>query len=367
MLVRLAVFAALVFAAAAPAEDRFADLRALVDASVARGEAPGAVVVVRLGGQKVFEHAAGLAVIEEGRPMRPDDLFMIASSTKPFSATTVLTLVDRGLLDLDDPVRKFYPAFAGGSTVRQLLSHTSGMFGNDAPPETVEPIRNFARPLADAVPLILRTPLASAPGTKFSYGGASFAVAAGIVEKLTGEDFERYMRRVLLDPLTIADACFRSPKDLSARVPQIYTRNKQGRFVPQAAVMEAPGRRGPRPDGFVLAAGGLYATADETARFLQLHLDLGAVDGRRVLSERMALEMRRRQTGAAGEQYGLGWRRERFAGDGPAAAFSHGGAYGTSLYVDAERGLAAAIFTQMPGGGSKKLLDAVRQWLDARI
>jgi CubicO group peptidase (beta-lactamase class C family) len=82
--------------------------------------------------------------------------------------------------------------------------------------------------------------------------------------------------------------------------------------------------------------------------------------GRRVLSLNLVEEMQRRQTGAAAEEYGLGWKRIRFSGDGPAQAFGHGGAYGTQLFIDKERGLAAAIFTQMPSGQSSKLIEAVQ-------
>lgn len=182
----LSLAGALPVAHAAATSVEFSSLRRLIAESVDRGDAPGAVVVIRHGGREVFAAAAGYAVIEEKRLMRADDLFMIASSTKPFSATAILTLADRGKLTLDDPVRKFFPEFVGASTIRQLLSHTSGIFGNGATPETVEPIRNFDRELRDALPLIVRTPLAYTPGAKFSYGGASFCVAAGIAEKITG-------------------------------------------------------------------------------------------------------------------------------------------------------------------------------------
>ncbi|MEZ5355628.1 MAG: serine hydrolase domain-containing protein [Bryobacteraceae bacterium] len=352
--------AAALFAAAARAANPGEALRKAMLEAVESKQIPGAVVVVREKGRNVVEEAAGWAVIEEKRPMRVGDIFMIASSTKPFSATTIMTLVDRGELRLDDPVRKFYPEFAGSSDIRQLLSHTSGLFGNDAPREVVEPIRNFDRPLRDAVSLIVKAPLAYEPGTKFSYGGASFCVAAGIAEKITGQDFEQYMRKVLLEPLGMRETQFRSAVDLSPRVPQIYKRRKGGGFEPVPAVMELPGRRGPRPDGFVLAAGGLYATAGDAVRFLEMHLNDGESNGKRILSQESVRAMQARQTGAAGEEYGLGWRRMEFDASGQVVVFGHGGAYGTQLIVDKRRGLVAAIFTQMPSGESAKFLSAAR-------
>ena len=339
----------------ASAADPGRAIRDVLEKAVNSGQIPGAVVLVRQDGRNVVEETAGYAVIEEKRPMRADDLFMIASSTKPFTATTVLTLVDQGKLRLDDRVSKFYPAFEGSSTIRQLLSHTSGIFGNGAPPEVVEPIRNFDRPLAKAVELIIPTPLAYQPGSRFSYGGASFCVAAGIVEKITGREFDEYMQEVLLEPLGILNACFRSAADLSARVPQMYERTESG-FKPKPAVMELPGRRGPRPGGFILAAGGLYASPRDTVRFLEMHLDGGVFDGRRILSAALVAQMQERQTGAAGEEYGLGWKRMRLAPDGRPLLVGHGGAYGTQLLIDNERGLVAAIFTQMPAVQARGLI-----------
>lgn len=318
---------------------------------------------MRKAGKNLVEETAGYAVIDEKRPMRADDLFMIASSTKPFTATTVMTLVDHGKLNLDDRVSKFYPAFQGGSTIRQLLSHTSGIFGNGATPEMVESIRNFDRPLRKALELIIRVPLAYEPGTQFSYGGASFCVAAGIVEKLTGMEFDAYMQEALLGPLGIQDACFRSPDDLSARVPQMYKRTDAG-FEPTPAVMELPGRRGPRPDGFILAAGGLYASARDTAVLLEMHLNGGVSNGKRILSAESVGAMQKRQTGAAEEEYGLGWRRIRIGPDGAALAVRHGGAYGTQLLIDHERGLVAAIFTQMPSAQAREFIGAVEEAIE---
>ena len=353
----------LLAAAAASAGEPSGAIRKVMEAAVESRQIPGAVVIVRQGGSNVVEETAGHAVIEEQRPMRADDLFMIASSTKPFTATTVMTLVDQAKLRLDDRVSTFYPAFKGASTIRQLLSHTSGIFGNGAPAEAVEAIRNFDRPLSKAVELIAPTPLAYEPGSQFSYGGASFCVAAGIAQKITGREFDDYMREVLLKPLGIQDACFRSAQDLSGRVPQMYKRTDAG-FEPTPAVMELPGRRGPRPDGFILAAGGLYASARDVVVFLEMHLDGGVANGKRILSAKSVAEMQKRQTGAAQEEYGLGWRRMRIAPDGQAAAVGHGGAYGTQLLIDHERGLVAAIFTQMPAAQAREFIAEVQSAIE---
>ena len=318
-----------------------APLRAFLENSVKGKQVAGAVVVVEHRGKVVFREAFGLADVAADRRMTTGDLFMMASSTKPFSATTVLTLVDQGKLKLDDPVSKFYPEFRGASTVRQLLSHTSGIFGNDGGPEAVKWIRNLDLSVRDSVAGILSIPPAYEPGTKYSYGGASFEVAGGIVETLAGMDFDQYMRKVLLDPLGLHDTCFRTTTDVSDRVPVMYA-SKGGVLTALPAITDRAGMRGPRPSGFVLVAGGLYSTGDDCIRFLRMHLNRGTADHKRILSERMVGEMQTRQTGTLKENYGLGWNLHSNG------AIGHGGAYGTDIWFHPQHDLAVAVMIQNP-------------------
>ncbi|HTM50849.1 MAG TPA: serine hydrolase domain-containing protein [Bryobacteraceae bacterium] len=312
----------------------------------------GAVVVVQQHGKKIFEEAAGYADLEHRRRMKVDDVFMIASSTKPLAATTIMTLVDRGKLSLDDPISKYFPEFQGASTIRQALSHTSGMIGNDAS-DRLDPIRNFDRSLADAVNLLVRVPLAYQPGEKYSYGGASFCVAGRIAEMLTGMDFEAYLTQVLAKPLGMKDTVYRTGReDILKRVVTLYQK-KGGEFRKMKAVMEPPDRSGPRESGFVLVPGGIYSTAADLIPFLQMHLNGGVYNGRQILSHSSVMEMRKKQTGKLAAEYGLGWTRSRMAPDGTALQFGHGGAYGTQLLVDTEQDLVAVILTQMPSAEAK--------------
>jgi CubicO group peptidase (beta-lactamase class C family) len=315
-------------------------LSELLRSAVAGGRVPGAVVAIQQHGKIVFEEAVGFADLESRRPMRTDDLFMLASSTKPFAATAILTLVDRGLLRLDDRVSAYFPAFPGASTVRQCLSHTAGIFGNDTKAPVIDAIRGFDRSLADAVRLIVAQPLAYEPSAKWVYGGASFCVAGRIVEMIAGKEFDAYMKEALLDPLVMRETMYRSREDLSPRIPVIYRKSEKG-FEKVPAVMDLPHRRGPRPGGFVLVPGGIYSTPRDTIRFLQMHLDGGKYAGRRILSEKLVMEMRKKQTGDLPNEYGLGWTRRKQGGVG------HGGAYGTSIWIDPDRDLVGIAFTQM--------------------
>ena len=328
-------------------------IRAYLQRSVEQKKVAGAVVVLQQHGNRICEEAAGLADIETRRPIRLDDIFMLASSSKPFAASAIMIMVDRGKLSLDDRCSKYFPEFQGASTIRQLLSHTSGIFGNNANEAIIGPIRNFDRTLKDAVPLTLKAPLEYAPGTKYSYGGASFCVAGRIVEILTGMQFDAYMKEVLLDPLDAGETVYRTPKDISARVPVMYRTSEKG-LTPMQAIMELPGKRGPRADGLILVPGGIYSTAHDCINFLQMHLNGGTFHGRRILSEASVGEMRKKQTGSLPNNYGLGWQITE-------NGVEHGGAYGTQLFVDTAHDAVGAIMIQMPSADAKPFQTGLRK------
>jgi CubicO group peptidase (beta-lactamase class C family) len=327
--------------------------------AVEQKQVAGAVVVVQQHGKRICEEAVGLADLASRRPIRIDDIFMLASSSKPWAASAIMTMVETGKLSLDDKVSKYFPEFQGSSTIRQLLCHTSGIFGNASANALTEPIRNFDRSLKDAVPLILKTPLEYEPGTKFSYGGASFCVAGRIVEMLSGMEFDDYMRKVLWEPLGATETVYRSRKDLSARVPVMY-RKGAGGLEPMQAIMELPGKRGPRPDGFILVPGGIYSTAHDCINFLQMHLNGGTFEGRRVLAESSVFEMRRKQTGSLPTEYGLGWTITK-------TGVEHGGAYGTQLFVDTKHDAVGVIMIQMPSAEAKPFLAGLRPIIEKAL
>lgn len=266
------------------AANLFGALDAYVDEAIAKKTVPHAVVLVERDGNVVFEKAAGGA--------KRDDVYALASTSKPIAATAILTLVDQGKLSLDDPVSKFFPSFQEASTVRQLLSHTSGIFGNNDTAR-LKLIRDPQQLLADAVENVLREPLAYKPGTEYRYGGASFCVAGRIAEKITGEGFDALAKRVVFAPAGMKTAAYK------------------GRFV--------------------LVPGGISCTADDLLRFARAYPKL--------ISAKARAEMTTKQTGALKQNYGLGWQ---LLEDG---AYGHGGAFGTYLYIDPARKLTVAVMT----------------------
>src|SRR5690242_19088559 len=166
-------------------KQRFDQAAELVDRAVAAGDVRAAVLDVRRGKQS-FERAFGQA-------REAETVFIVASISKPMTATGVMLLADRGKLALSDPVRKFIPEFSGGDrdmvTVQHLLTHTSGL--PDMLPENIEFRRRHA-PLKEFVAGACRTPLLFKPGTKVSYQSMGILLAADIAQRIAGMPFLEY-------------------------------------------------------------------------------------------------------------------------------------------------------------------------------
>jgi CubicO group peptidase (beta-lactamase class C family) len=230
------------------------------------------------------------------------------------------------------------------------MSCTSGIFTRQTRPEKNYLIRQWDSTLARQAELIVRQPFAYAPRTDHSYGGTQMLVAARIAELVSGMEFDELATWLVFEPLGMPDTFYRRNRDLSDRYSIQYIATDAGivRLPGQPAVGE------PIPvynNRFVLAPGGIRATVRDLCRFLQLHLGRGEAFGRRLLSEKMALEMRTDQTAPfRGDRedmmhYGLGWQLDELDEDDVGAVFSHGGAYGSLIWGDAEAGLGVAMVT----------------------
>ena len=137
-----------------------------------------------------------------GAARSPDDMFLLASITKPMTAAAVMTLYDQGHVDLDDAAQKFLPEFTGGGretiTIRQLLTHVSGL--PDQLPEN-ETLRKQHADLAEFVEQAIRTPLLFEPGTRYSYSSMAILLASEIAQRITGTNFLQFMDQVVFQPL----------------------------------------------------------------------------------------------------------------------------------------------------------------------
>jgi CubicO group peptidase (beta-lactamase class C family) len=338
-------------------------LRDLVEGFTERDEVPGAALLVAQHGQVVFREAYGWADVKAKKPFTVDTMVLTASATKPLSASSVMALVDRGKISLDDEVSKYLPAFsklkvdktgahAPSPTIRHLLSHTSGLFGlvgaTKAGMRAVRDLKNLN--LTESVEIISKEALVAQPSERFNYGGANYQVAARVVEFTTGQPFDLFMKEHLLNPLSMNETYFRpGPKDDISRVATAYKYVSEKGLIPIVAYGPDPARR------LILASGGLYSSLNDLATFLQMHLNEGAYGLSRILTPLAVAEMQKKQTGTSKAEYGLGWFRDRMTKDGRALSINHPGLFGALVWIDKDRDLVGVFFTSVLWPGREAL------------
>lgn len=314
------------------------------------GEIAGAVTLVATRDRVVHLEATGKADLASGRPMRPDTIFWIASMTKPVTATAVMMLQEEGKLSVEDPVEKYIPEFGrlktaadrpARVTIRHLLTHTSGL--GEISGAEARGIKN----LAGVIPLYVARPVAFEPGTKWVYCQSGINSAARVVEIVSGQSFDEFVDRRLFRPLGMKDTTFYLTEEQVPRLATSYRRAGKGGLEP-AEVRILNGQSPTSHDRFPAANGGLYSTAPDYARFCQMILNGGELDGRRYLEPESVKRMTTLKTGdlktgfTPGNGWGLGWCVVREP-QGVSAVlspgtFGHGGAYGTQAWIDPAKG-----------------------------
>jgi CubicO group peptidase (beta-lactamase class C family) len=314
-------------------EDKLEPAFRAVKGAVERDEIPGAIALVARDGKVLRHEAFGRCDPEKGTPFRTDTLCWMASITKPVTAAAVLALVDEGKVVLDDPVEKHLAELKGrGFSVRQVLSHTSGLPAN--PPTRKRDGKGpggavddswLAQSLPDIVRAIAEAELQFKPGERVMYSNAGFFVLGRMIEVISGKPYATYVREKILDPLGMKDSTF-APTDAS-RVSSI-TRELQGRktldyrFNPELKIVNTA------PDG------GLFTNPGELVRFVQMFLD----DDGKILSRTSVAEMLKEQA----QGRGLGWALR----DG---VFSHAGSSGTYAWGEPKRRVVGILFLQYWG------------------
>ena len=368
----LALFAALYFTsnllAGAPANANAA-LQPFVDRHVLAG----AVALVADKDKLLSVTTVGAADIEAGKTMKADTMFWIASQSKAMTATAVMMLVDEQKIALDDPVEKYLPEFLGQMvvaekdeshellrkpshpfTIREALSHMSGLPFQSA----VETPTLDGLPLAAAVRSYAMTPLQTEPGTHYQYSNAGINTAARVLEVVSGMKYEDFMRQRLFGPLGMNDTTFWPNEKQVRRIAQSYRPDASKTNLQKIAVSQLIYPLTDRTRRFPMPAGGLFSTAQDTARFCQMLLNGGQLNGRRYLSEAAFKELTKRQTPmSVKESYGFGlavgsdW-------------FGHGGAQATNMEIRPEKGLVLVWMVQHAGypGDGGKAQGVFRDW-----
>ncbi len=329
----------------------------------------GAVTLVASDDKVLGIDTVGYADIAAKKPMRADSLFWIASMSKPITASALMMLVDSGQVNVDDPVEKYLPEFKDQwlaaeqdkehvllerprhpITVKNILTHTSGMPAHSAM-ET--PTLDLLR-LHDAVRSYATTPLLFEPDTQYRYANAGINTAGRIIEVISGMPYEQFLQKRIFDPLGMPDTTFWPNEKQLHRLAKSYKSNKDRNELEETPIDQL---RYPLNDRSrqPMPAGGLFSTAHDLARFCQMILKGGTLDGKRYLSEAAVKQMTSVETGdvrvGGDDGYGFGWTvLKHAAGDGRGAgSFGHGGAYKTAMWVEPQKRLVLVLLRQHSG------------------
>lgn len=330
----------------------------LCRAATASGAIPGASLVVARHGDVIMNEAWGCAD-RLGTPVTPETVWLIASITKPIVCMGVGLLLERGLLGLDDPVRRWIPEFSGADrqaiTLRHLLTHTSGL--PDMLPENVE-LRQRHAPLSEFVERICSTPLLFAPGTHVSYQSTGIALLGEIIARVSGRNCAEFLRAEFLEPLGLNTTSLGWRPELAGKVAECYQSDET---PPTDWDWNSSYWR-----GFGAPWGGMFASAPEIARFMHLMLKGGRWEDQQLLGTSVVREATRNQTDLLPDlprsarlrtSWGLGWRvlaarESEYFGDllSP-TAYGHAGATGTGVWNDPVTGVTFVLFTNRANSG----------------
>ena len=357
---------------------------------VDEGAVSGLVALLTRHGKVVYHQAFGQSDVEAGTPMRRDTIFRIASQSKAVTSVAAMMLVEEGRMLLSDPVGKYLPAFAettvavsddnGGYevvesnrpiTVRDLLTHSTGVSYGDGP--AISAYREaeiygwyFAdkdEPIGVTADRLATLPFNAHPGDEWIYGYSSDILGA-LIERVSGSDLDSFFQERILHPLGMSDTHFYVPADKRDRLATVYAATADGGIErsPDVGTMLAQGAYVDGPRRSFSGGAGLLSTASDYARFLQMLLAGGTLDGRRLLSPKTIELMTVNHVGdrfpwGAGAGFGLGFQVTLDLGItgqyGSEGAFSWGGAYHTTYWVDPAEELVAVLMTQLiPAGNS---------------
>lgn len=321
--------------------------------------------------------------LRDSLPIVDDSIFLVASVTKPVTATAVLQLVQKGQLDLDQTVCSIIPQFSGAGrehvTIRHLLTHTSGL--PDGIPENQEFRRRHA-PLADFTTRMLSLDLLFPAGSAISYQSAGINILGHIVHQITGLSLPQYLKFHIFEPLGMHDTTLGIAADRDQhREIACHIDPAAGQTKEEATAVLLTSHT--VEDAFCnwnssywreMGApwGGLTTTVRDYSRFMQAFLHGGGP----LLRPEWVEQMTRDQTSglpgmsakaAQNQAYGFGWRMntgvEPSWGPGYPTVFGHGGATGASVFADPESGLSVCLFTTQPGFGKTGAVQAIAQLL----
>jgi CubicO group peptidase (beta-lactamase class C family) len=357
---------------------RLARLGEVMAGEIERGRVPGAVALIARRGRLGYFESFGRRDAAGGEPMAKDTIFRIYSMTKPITSVAAMMLWEEGRFLLSDPIAKYLPDLSRldvavdrdgqiervpalrAVTIQDLLRHTSGLtyeFRGSGPVHRMyrsAKVDSRAQSNADQVATLGRMPLLHQPGTRWEYG-RSTDVVGRLIEVLSGQKLSAFFEQRILAPLGMVDTAFHVPPRHHSRLAEAFGKDPDSGVTVQLLEVR-------EPPNFESGGGGLVSTAADYARFLQMLLNGGMLDGRRLLSrktiELMTADHLGPITGAPdlllpGHGFGLGFAVRLSTGIAPVPGsigqYFWGGLAGTTFWIDPAEELFAVMLIQAPG------------------
>ncbi len=363
---------------------RLANIDTLINGYVKRDWIKGVVTIVVKDGQVVQNKAYGYSDAETKKPMQPNSIFRIASQTKAIVSTGILILYDEGKLALYDPVSKYIPEFAHETvldsfhmsdttyttvpakrdiTIKDLLTHTSGIDYPEIGTDKMQAI--YAKAglragigvindnLVDEMKKLGKLPLAFQPGEQWRYG-LSIDVLGAIIEVITKQSLEDFLRAKIFEPLGMKDTWFNLPQNEYDRLTTVYTEDSSHHIIPWSKTHLNIDPDYPKIKHDYFSGGaGLSSTAFDYAVFLQMIMNGGTYNGKTILSKRTTEMMLHPQLDFlfnGKNNFGLGFEIVTDKGSADesrnAGTFDWGGYFGTTYWADPKEHLICLIMTQ---------------------
>ena len=363
--------------------ERLGQLDTVLNSYVEENLIAGQVLLVLRKGRIAHSLANGMRDIEATDPMKEDTIFRIASQTKALVSTGIMILHERGQLDISHPLSRYIPEWENvqvavpnenGSynlepverpiTLRHLLTHTAGMSYGTGPASREWEEADFqgwyfankTETIGESIARMASLPLDAHPGTAWIYGYNTDILGA-VIEKASGMDLNNFLQQEIFEPLEMSDSHFYLPENKRDRLAVVYQPKPGGgiQAIPATDGMRSQGLYIDGPRISYSGGAGLLSTANDYARFLQMTLNGGELDGKRILSRKTIELMTTNHLGdlpfRSGQGFGLGFSIVTDLGErgtlGSVGEYGWGGAYHSTYWVDPLEELVVVYLSQI--------------------
>ncbi|HAQ19253.1 MAG TPA: serine hydrolase [Prolixibacteraceae bacterium] len=369
--------------------ERLARIDQMCAEAVKNGDLPGIVSLITRNGKIVHWKAYGMANNQEGKALKRDDIFRIASQTKAITSTAVMMLWEEGKFQLDDPISKYIPEFKNTKvlktfsyadtswigepakseiTIRHLLTHTSGIgYGVIDGDERMRMIYHKAGiidafttknvTIGENIKKLAKMPLHHNPGEKFTYS-EGLDVLGYFIEVVSGMPFDVFLKTHIFDPLGMNDTRFYQPEEKAGRLVAVQQKT-EGKWTKYPVTFYDTDYPVKGAKTFFAGGAGLSSTAKDYAAFLQMYLNAGEYNGIRLLSRTTIEAIMGNQIGNIwGEDpekvHGLAFsvvtrKGEEKGGISSAGTFEWGGYFNTQYFADPKEKVIGILMKQTQG------------------